>query len=100
MGIRRVREPTELEKQQYHRLTELLTKARQRYLDAGGDPRRSPSGQKGDDYLTDEERQEAIMLGRVIFGVRIIGNEVHCQGRSWKLPTNSVKNEDAATCEF
>lgn len=93
-----MREPTELEKQQYKRLTELLSLAQQRYIEAGGDPRHPPSGQNGDDYLTDEERQEAIMLGRQIFGVRIIGGEVHCQGRSWKLPTN-INNEDAATCE-
>jgi hypothetical protein len=94
-----MREPTELEKQQYKRLTELLSLARQRYLDSGGDPRHPPSGQNGDDYLTDEERQEAIMLGRKIFGVRIVGNEVHCQGRSWKLPMNTVNNEDTTTCE-
>ncbi|MBD0346324.1 MAG: hypothetical protein ICV63_16180 [Coleofasciculus sp. Co-bin14] len=94
-----MREATELEKQQYQRLRELLSLAQQRYLDAGGDPRHPPSGQNGDDYLTDEERQEAIMLGRAISGVRIVGNEVHCQGRSWKVPINTVNNEDTATCE-
>lgn len=84
-----MREPTELEKKQYARLQELTAIARQRYLNAGGDPRRCPSGRKGDDYMTDEERQESRELERQIFGVRIIGDEVHCQGRTWKLPLDS-----------
>jgi hypothetical protein len=67
MDIRIMREPTELEKQQYARLGEILALGRQRYLDAGGNPRRCPSGLNGDDYLTDEERQEALMLGRKVF---------------------------------
>ena len=63
-----MRKPTELEKQQYARLHEILLTGRQRYLEAGGDPRRCPSGRHGDDYLTDEERQEALELGRKLFG--------------------------------
>ena len=86
-----MREPTELEKKQSARLQELTAIARQRYLDAGGDPRRCPSGRKGDDYMTDEERQEAIELMRQIAGVRIVGDEVHCQGRSWKISTAPVQ---------
>lgn len=62
---------TELEKQQYVRLHEILLTGRQRYLEAGGDPRRCPSGRNGDDYLTIEERQEALELGRSLFGVYI-----------------------------
>jgi hypothetical protein len=31
--------------------------ARQRFLDAGGEPRHPPSGLKGDDCMTDAERQ-------------------------------------------
>lgn len=71
MAIRTMREPTKLEKHQYARLGEILALGRQRYLDAGGDPRRCPSGRHGDDYLTNEERQEALMLGRKIFGFYI-----------------------------
>ena len=41
--------------------------ARQRFLDAGGDPRHPPSGVKGDDYMTDEERQEALTIARSLF---------------------------------
>jgi hypothetical protein len=61
---------TELEKQ-YVRLHEILLTGRQRYLEAGGDPRRCPSGRNGDDYLTGEERQEALALGRLLFGVYV-----------------------------
>jgi hypothetical protein len=84
-----MRELTELQKKQEARLQELINIARKRYLDAGGDPKRCPSGRLGDDYMTDEERSEAIMLMRQSVGIRIVGDEVHCQGRSWKLPTNS-----------
>ncbi|OCR01890.1 hypothetical protein BCD67_05225 [Oscillatoriales cyanobacterium USR001] len=80
---------TELQNKQETRLQELINIARQRYLDAGGDPRRCPSGRKGDDYMTDEEREEAMLLMRQSAGIRIVGDEVHCQGKSWKLPTNS-----------
>lgn len=88
-----MREPTELQKKQEARLQELCDIPRQRYLDAGGNPRRCPSGRKGDDYMTDEERQEAIMLMRQIAGVRIIGDEVGCQGRSWKLSVSPAKQQ-------
>jgi DNA invertase Pin-like site-specific DNA recombinase len=86
-----MRQPTELQKKQSARLQELIAIARQRYLDAGGDPRRCPSGRKGDDYMTDEERQEALELMRKIAGVRIVGDEVHCQGRSWKISPTPVQ---------
>ena len=86
-----MKEPKELKKQQYQRMIELSDLARQRYLDAGGDPRRCPSGRQGDDYLTDEERHEFFKLGRQVFGVQIRDGEVHCQGRSWKLPVSQGK---------
>ncbi len=54
-----MREPTELEKQQNARLAEIVALGRQRYLDSEGEPRRCPSGRHGNDYLTDEERQES-----------------------------------------
>lgn len=84
---------TELQKKQEARLQELINIAKQRYLDAGGDPKRCPSGRKGDDYMTDEERAEAMLLMRQSAGVRIIGDEVYCQGRSWKLPANSLQKD-------
>ncbi|MBD2776604.1 hypothetical protein [Iningainema tapete] len=45
--------------------------------------------------MTDEERAEAMLLMRQSAGVRIIGDEVHCQGRSWKLSTDSARQKDA-----
>jgi hypothetical protein len=32
-----------------------------------GDPRHPPSGLKGDDYMTDAERQEALTIARSLF---------------------------------
>lgn len=61
-------EPSELKRQQYQRLTEIFDIARQRYLDDGGDPRRSPGSLHGKDYLTDEEKQEIRYLGNQVFG--------------------------------
>lgn len=81
-----MKEMTKLQKQQDARLAEILALGRQRYLDAGGDPRRCPSGRHGDDYLTDKERQEALMLGRKLAGMTVKDGYVQCQGRSWKLP--------------
>ncbi|XWK85683.1 MAG: hypothetical protein U7127_15800 [Phormidium sp.] len=68
---------------------------RKRYLDAGGNPRRSASAIANDDYLTEEERQEFFNLGRQVFGVTVKDRFVHCQGNYCKLPENSslIKNE-------
>ncbi|MEC4819045.1 MAG: hypothetical protein SAK29_38090 [Scytonema sp. PMC 1069.18] len=85
-----MRELTELQKKQEARLQELINIAKQRYLDTGGDSKRCPSGRKGDDFLTEEERQEVMTLMRQSAGIQIIGNEVHCQGRSWKLSEDSA----------
>ena len=59
-----MKEMTELQKQQDAKLNEILTLGRQCYLNAGGDPQRCLSGRHGDDYLTNEERQEALSLAR------------------------------------
>lgn len=90
-----MKEMTELQKQQDARLAEIVALGRQRYLEVGGDPRRCPSGRYGDDYLTDEERQEALMLGRKLAGITVKDGYVHCQGRSWKLPEHSVQQDEA-----
>ena len=81
---------TEPRKQLYQRMIELSELAIQRRLEfeANGDTRRR-SGRKGDDYLTEEERQEFFELGRKLSGMRIINGYIHCQGKSWKLPENS-----------
>ena len=94
-----MKEMTKLQKQQDVRLAEILALGRQRYLEAGGDPRRCPSGRHGDDYLTDEERKEALMLGRKLAGITVKDGYVHCQGRSWELAGSSAKQQDRAISE-
>jgi hypothetical protein len=44
--------------QQIDRLTELVQLSRQRYLDAGGDPKLSVGSLNNNDRLTDKEQQE------------------------------------------
>jgi len=62
-----MREPTELEKQQYQRMIELSELARKRYIEAGGDPRRAAD----DQYLTQEEKKEFLALGKLVFAVNV-----------------------------
>jgi hypothetical protein len=81
---------TELRKQQYKRMMELsdLALKRRLELEAAGDTHRR-SGRKGDDYLTEEERQEFFALVRKVSGFYVKDGYAHCQGKSWKLPENS-----------
>jgi hypothetical protein len=62
-----MREPTELEKKQYQRLQEIFNVARQRYLNAGGDPQLPGGSLNGQDCLTVQEKQEIIELGKQVF---------------------------------
>jgi hypothetical protein len=55
---------TESEKQKYQRMLELCAIARQRYLDAGGDPQTSSGSLNDNSYMTTEERHEFLELGR------------------------------------
>ena len=64
--------PHDIRREQDRRLGELMAIARQRFLDAGGDPRHPPSGLKGDDYMTDAERQEALTIARSLFNDQYI----------------------------
>ncbi len=70
-----MREPTELQKQQYKRFTEILETGKQRYIEATGNQRGYRGGIKGQDYLTDEQRQEASWLLRQMFVIPRISNE-------------------------
>lgn len=81
---------SELRKRQYDRMIELSNLATQRRLEleAMGDNRRR-SGRKGDDYLSEEERREFFALGRELSGFYVKDGYAHCQGKTWKLPTNS-----------
>lgn len=60
-------EQTALLKQKYQRLREIFALARQRYIEAGGDPR-CPADNR---YLTNEEREEAFELGTQVFAVQV-----------------------------
>ena len=62
-----MKESITLLKQKYQRLGEIFARARQRYLEAGGDPRRPTDNR----YLTDEEKKEAFELGTQVFGVQV-----------------------------
>ncbi|MDB9512140.1 hypothetical protein PN499_13185 [Kamptonema animale CS-326] len=64
----------QIRKEQDRRLGELMAIARQRFLDAGGDPGRLPSGLKGDDYMTDAEREEALTIARSLFNDEYINS--------------------------
>jgi hypothetical protein len=59
---------TELKKQQYQKLIRIFDAARQRYLDDGGAPNKSSGSLHGNDYLTEEEKQEIRYLGHQVFG--------------------------------
>ncbi|MBX9253137.1 hypothetical protein H1Q63_04045 [Desmonostoc muscorum CCALA 125] len=80
---------TEKQKQKYARFQEILEIGKQRYVEAGGNPKHYRAGFKGQDYLTDEERKEANRIMRQMFGISIANGYVSCQGRSWQLPENS-----------
>lgn len=54
----------ELSQQQYQRTIELCQLARQRYLAAGGDPKKSSGTLHKNDYLTEEEKQEFLSIVR------------------------------------
>lgn len=79
----------ELRKQQYERFKELFAIARRRYLEAGGDPRRSSGSLHRNGHLTKEEQKELFALGAQLSGFYVKDGYAHCQGRSWKLPDNS-----------
>lgn len=88
---------TELQKKKYERMIELSNLAIQRRLDLGakGDTRRR-SGRKGDDYLTEAERQEFFTLGRQLSGFYVKDGYAHHLGESWKLPDDSPLLKDEA----
>jgi hypothetical protein len=55
---------TEQEKRYYQRMLELSRIARQRYLDADGDPHHSSGSLHNNSHMTDEERREFLELGQ------------------------------------
>jgi hypothetical protein len=80
---------TQLPNQQYQRMIELCQIARQRYLDAGGDPRHSSGTLHGNEYLTQEEKEEFFVLGRQLSGFQLKDGYAYYLGESWKLADDS-----------
>lgn len=68
-----MKESTTLLKLKYQRLGEIFARDRQRYLEAGGDPRRPTDNR----CLTDEEKKEAFELGTQVFSVQV--DQAKCQ---------------------
>lgn len=66
-----MREPTESEKYQYQRLQEVFAAARQRYLQAGGDPHLSGGSFNNQDFLSDEEKEEIRSLRQLFSRERL-----------------------------
>ena len=62
-----MREPTERETEQYQKLIELFTKARQRYLETGGNPHQSGGSLNQWDCLTEQEKREIRELRKQVF---------------------------------
>ncbi|MEG3982921.1 hypothetical protein QUA08_19325 [Microcoleus sp. T3B2] len=81
--------PHDIRRQQDRRLGELMAIARQRFLDAGGDPRHPPSGIKGDDYMTDAERQEALTIARSLFNDEYIKSYLKNKRQNNLQPQNN-----------
>jgi hypothetical protein len=51
-----MQEPHLIKKQQYEKVKIILDLGKQRYVTAGGNPKKYRAGFKEKDYLTDEER--------------------------------------------
>ncbi|MEG3901322.1 hypothetical protein QUB19_05790 [Microcoleus sp. B4-C5] len=81
--------PHDIRRQQDRRLGELMAIARQRFIDAGGDPRHPPSGLKGDDYMTDAERQEALTIARSLFNDEYIKSYLEKKRQNNLQPQNN-----------
>ncbi|MEG3923321.1 hypothetical protein [Microcoleus sp. D3_18a_C4] len=81
--------PHDIRREQDRRLGELMAIARQRFLDAGGDPRHPPSGIKGDDYMTDAERQEALTIARSLFNDEYIKSYLEKKRQNNLQPQNN-----------
>lgn len=67
-----MKELTEQQKQKYQRFMEILELGKQRYSEETGINQGYRGGIRGQDYLTEEERQEAKLLLRQMF---VMSNE-------------------------
>lgn len=78
----------QIRKQQADRMGELAAIARQRYLDAGGDPLRSAN----EKYMSESERQEYLSLARQVFDDEYINN--YLQNKRQRNQPQSSLNTD------
>lgn len=76
-----------IKQQQSQRMGELAKIAKQRYLEAGGIPHRAANGEE---WLTEEERQEYLTLARQIFDKESIANYLQKHG-TWQERLAAMK---------
>jgi hypothetical protein len=69
--------------QQVRRMVELGNFARQRHLDAGGNPHLSVGSLNNNDTLTEEEKEEFLKLANQVFDDKSIANYLKTNG-SWR----------------
>lgn len=77
--------PEPIKIQQDRRIGELFAIARQRYLDAGGDPYRSAN----ETWMTEAERQEFLELGRQVFDDEYINNYLERKHQSHQVASQT-----------
>jgi hypothetical protein len=65
-----MKKPNQQQQQQYQRFTEIFDLGQQRYFKAVGNVKGYRAGVRGQDYLTDEERNEVKALLRQIFEIK------------------------------
>lgn len=66
---------TESQQQLYQRMLELSSLARQRYLAAGGDPKRSSGSLHQNSFMTEAEKQEFLELARQLAAANITSTD-------------------------
>lgn len=84
-----------IRQKQARRMLELCKISRQRYLNAGGNPRLSVGSLHSNDNFTAEEKQEFLNLARASFDSEYINNYLRSQNRhSRSILHQSQSTED------
>jgi hypothetical protein len=84
-----INNPT-LKQQQIQRILELSKLAKQRYLDAGGDPHLSVGTFNNNDTLSEAERQEFLNLANQVFPDEDLVKYLNEKG-TWQQRFNRIK---------
>lgn len=74
-------------------MRELAKISRQRYQDAGGDSHRSTNG---NEWMTDEEKQEYLTLARQVYDSQSLANYLKKHG-SWRDRMNAMKESSSSS---